>query len=80
MKCIDERGHTLRTGLLPGEIKEVNGQDSHHSAQSLYAIDQTTPSRADYKQIKWPSAKCKSEWHQYEDESEIIWTTSKRQH
>ena len=47
----------LRTGLLPGETKEVHGQDSHHSA---HAIDQTTPCRVNYKQIKWPSAKCNS--------------------
>ena len=78
MKCMDERGHTLRTGLLPGEMKEVHGQDSHHSAQSLNAIDQTTPCRVDYKKIKWPSAKWKSEWHQFDkDISEIIRTTSK---
>ena len=57
MKCMDERGHTLRTGLLPGETKEVHGQKTHHSAQSLHVMDQTTPCRVDYKQIKWPSAK-----------------------
>ena len=78
MKCIDERGHMLCTGLFPGETKEVYGQDSHHSAQFLHAIDQTTPCRVDYKQIKYPSAKCKSEWHQFDkDISEIIQTTSK---
>ena len=50
----------------------------HHNAQSLHAIGQTTPCRIDYKQIKWPSAKYKSEWHQFdEDASEIIQTTSK---
>ena len=68
----------LRTGLRPGETKDVHGQDSHHSAQSLHAIDRTTPSRVNYKQIKWPSAKCKNEWIQFdEDVSEIIQTTSK---
>ena len=46
----------LRTCLLPGETKEVHDQDSHRSAQSLYAIDQTTPCRVNYKQINWPSA------------------------
>ena len=52
MKCMDERGQMPRTGLHPGETKEVNGQDSHHSAQSLHAIDRTTPSRVNFKQIK----------------------------
>ena len=51
---------------------------THHSAQSLHAINKTTLCRVDYKQIKWPSAKCKNDWHQFdEDISEIIWTTSK---
>ena len=78
MKYMDERCHTLRTGLLPGEMKEVHGQDSHHSVQSLHAIDQTTVCRVDYKQIMWPSAKSKGEWHQFVvDVSEIIRTTSK---
>ena len=49
MKCMDERGHIQRTGLLPGETKEVHAQDSHHSAQSLHAIDQATPYRVNYK-------------------------------
>ena len=58
MKFLDERGYMLRTGLRPGETKEGHGQDSHHSAQSLHAIDWTTPRRLNDKQIKWPSAKC----------------------
>ena len=78
MKCMDERDHMLRTGLRPGETKELHGQDSHHSVQSLHAIDRTTPSRENYKQIKWPSAKCNNEWIQFDEHvSEIIQTTSK---
>ena len=78
MKCMDEIGHVLRTGLLPDETKEVYGQDSHQSAHSLHAIDQTTPCRVNYKQIKWPSAKCKSEWIQFDENlSETTRTTSK---
>ena len=50
MKCMDERGHILRTFLLPGETKEVHGQDSHHCVKSLHAIDRTTPCRVNYKQ------------------------------
>ena len=67
-----------RAGLRPGETKEVHGQDSHLSVQSLHAIDRTTPSRVNFKQIKWHSAKCNNEWIQFdEDVSEIIQTTSK---
>ena len=78
LKCMDERGHTLRTGILPGETVEVHGQNSHHSARFLHATYQTTPYRLDYKQIKWPSTKSKCEWHQFdEDVNEIIRTTSK---
>ena len=78
IKCMDERGHMLRTSLRPGETKEVHGQDSHHSAQSLHAIDRTTPYRVNYKQIKGASAKCNNEWIQFdEDVSAIIQTTLK---
>ena len=79
IKCMDKNGQMLRTGLIPGETKEVHGQDSHHSTQSILAIDQTIPCRLNYKQIKWPSAKeTVSEWLQFdEDVSEIIRTTSK---
>ena len=78
MKCMDERGQMQRTGLRPGETKEVHGQDSYHSAQSLRTIDRTTPSRVNFKQIKWPSAKCNNEWIQFDEYvSEIIQTTSK---
>ena len=45
--------------------------------QSLHAIDRTTPSRVNYQQIKWPSAKCNNEWIQFdEDVSKIIQTRS----
>ena len=78
MKCMDERGRMLRTGLLSDDTKEVHGQDSHHGVQFLIAIDQTTPCRVNYKQIKRPSAKCKSEWIQFDEGiSEIIRTTWK---
>ena len=52
IKYKDERGHMLHTGLFPGETMEVHSPDSHHSTQPLHAVDQTTPCRVDYKQIK----------------------------
>ena len=78
MKCMNEIDHMLRTSLLPGETKEVHGQDLHHSVQSLHAIDQTTPCRVNHKQIKWPSAKNNSESIQFnENVSRIIRTSLK---
>ena len=78
MKCGGGEGPEQRSGTLPGETQEVQGQDTHHSAQSLHAPDQPMSHFPTRKRIKWPPAKDKTTWQQFDDDvCEILDVTSK---
>ena len=59
MKCQAESSQMQSVGISLGEMQEVQGQEAHHSTQSLQPEVQNSPStcRKFGKKIKWPQIK-----------------------
>ena len=79
-KCQVELSQMQCIGISPSEMREVQGQEAHHSTQSLQAETQNSPGtlKTFGKRIKWPTATDKKVWHDFdEDISEILEITSK---
>ena len=59
-----KNSEVLRTGVSPGEMQKVHGQEAHHSAQSLQA--EVTETCTAFRKIKWPIATNKNAWHNFD--------------
>jgi hypothetical protein len=84
MGCIPDQNLMQRTGLLD-KTEEEQGQDTHHSAQSLQASEaaemisgsasvttETPKNEERKKRVKWPKAVENKAWKAFEDETDII--------
>ena len=80
MKCQVETSQRQRTGASPGEMREAQGREAHHSAQSLQAEAQVPPytSNTAGNKIKWPAAADKKAWNDFDsDICEILTVSAK---
>ncbi|KAL0202317.1 hypothetical protein M9458_000335, partial [Cirrhinus mrigala] len=68
-----------RTGQVPGEMQEEPDPESPHSAQTLHASQGRFQARiSEQRQVKWPAANKKNEWHQSdEDVDQILQVTAR---
>ena len=78
MKCLEGGNREQRAGASPGKTKEVQGQESYHSAQSLQASVPLTLGKESRKKIKWPPANNKEARQDFDNDiSEIIQSATK---
>ena len=78
MKYLEGGNREQRAGASPGKTEEVQGQESYHSAQSLQASVPLTLGKESRKKIKWPPAKKKGAWQDFDNDiCEIIQSATK---
>ena len=71
LKCQVEKVQTQRERVSLGETQGVQGQEAHHSAQSLRA--EITETSTAFRKIKWPTTANKNTWHDFDTSfSEIV--------
>ena len=77
MKCLVEGRQEQRTGQDPDQTQEKQGQEVHHSTQSLHA-NVAPKSTSTTTNIKWPPSNSIGDWQNFDkDVCEIVRLSSK---